>query len=500
MKKLIIAIAAVSAALLFVSCNKGGGAPFAPAEGEGSYTFMVYSYTGEGMDVYSAMYALQSIYEGSSGKVKMTYQHKSSPDIRTAGGCPELEGVFRLDLDDFSAWKGNASLPHDLNGENASFEQFYDVVKDKAIAVGDSTYRVATAEALADFIKWSRQRHPADNYVLLFVGHGDGWSPSSDGLYDSTKAVIFETENGTTRNLSLGEVLSGVKKGMDGRKLNTLYLNNCLLASLENYSGYMEIADYVFGAVETTTGIGLNFGKYLSTLKSVSEGQADFKTAMKGIVDYLVGEEWWSSPEYEDGEKTWGDINFTDLSRFGAVLDAVKAWADLLDANWAAQEGVLSLAAMSTMTSQAYGDMSIVCDDDMVPLVSGILGGMPDGNRLNGYHLKSIIKYVESAEDSDISDEDAYNILTMCFRITLYSQCSYNYILADMMNWTVTLLEGLLDDPDEGEDAKKLLAEVKKAREQYYLALKDAAYIGCTHPDADDDAYDYSSYSVLLSL
>ena len=463
-----------------------------------SYTVMVYSYTGSGMDVFTALYAMQSMYEGTSDKVKMTFQHKSSSDIRNDGRCPELEGTFRLDMDDFASLKGNEALPHGLNYQNASFEQFYDIVKDKAVAVGDSTYRVSAAEPLADFIEWSKEKHPADNYILLFVGHGDGWSPENDGVYDS-RALLMDAERQPTMNLSLGQLVSGVKKGLGGKKLKTLYLNNCLMATLENYTGYMEIADYVFGAVETTTGIGLDFGQYLKSLKKVSAG-ADFETEMHGLVNYLVSDKWWTSPQYEGDDKVWGDIGFTNMSLFPAVLNAAKEWADLVvDESFEKYDDLLSLATMMTMVSQAYGGMYVQCSESLVPLATKVLGSIPEDGRLNGYQLKTIMKYIENTDDPEVTDEIVMDFLSTCVSLGAFSQASSNYILADMMNETADLLEAAQSDPEiGGADAVRLLEKVKNVRERYHAAMRSAAYIACTHPSGPDDAYNYTSYSVLL--
>ena len=43
-------------------------------------------------------------------------------------------------------------------------------------------FRIDEAENLAEFIEWARQEAPADEYILLFGGHGNGYHPSFDGV------------------------------------------------------------------------------------------------------------------------------------------------------------------------------------------------------------------------------------------------------------------------------------------------------------------------------
>ena len=42
--------------------------------------------------------------------------------------------------------------------------------------------RIDEAENLAEFITWARETAPADEYVMFFFGHGNGYHPDFDGV------------------------------------------------------------------------------------------------------------------------------------------------------------------------------------------------------------------------------------------------------------------------------------------------------------------------------
>lgn len=53
---------------------------------------------------------------------------------------------------------------------------------------------MTTRQALADFVRWSKQKYPgAKRTILIINDHGSGWELDKDGKQDApTRAILFD--------------------------------------------------------------------------------------------------------------------------------------------------------------------------------------------------------------------------------------------------------------------------------------------------------------------
>ena len=59
-------------------------------------------------------------------------------------------------------------------------------------AFSDNSFRIDNSANLASFITWARETAPADEYIMVFLGHGNSYHPSFEG--DATRGTLRDDE------------------------------------------------------------------------------------------------------------------------------------------------------------------------------------------------------------------------------------------------------------------------------------------------------------------
>ena len=241
-------------ATVFTACKEEEAAssdtPAQEANDKGTYTIMLYaSASGAAMDDFPAHYITDAIHHGLPEGVNMTAEVKFSETSELTN----MTGVSRLDIADQAELKGSNLMPHTYTDFEGSKKALDENAKN-VIRYGEPQQLMNKPEEITRFIKWSREKHPADHYVLLLVGHGNGWSVKEDGQADgmSARSSMTGSYDSTNSKISLDRMVYAINQGMDGEKIDGLFLNNCLMETLENYTGYATVAKYVIATLEVT--------------------------------------------------------------------------------------------------------------------------------------------------------------------------------------------------------------------------------------------------------
>ena len=170
----------LSMALSLTSCNDDDPVPTPEPElGMAEYTLMLYGCGGGNLDLAMASNLDQALLAGTNDKVKMTCQVKFSADFQND---PDLKGTRRFILED----------------KNKDGDVDEETVLDVSLPLYDPAN-------LAEFIQWSKERCPAQNYILILWNHGGGWSPIDD--QPKTKGVIYD-DNLNQVGLSLDDLIT----------------------------------------------------------------------------------------------------------------------------------------------------------------------------------------------------------------------------------------------------------------------------------------------------
>ena len=287
---------------LFTACSDSSVDP-APTPSPGTdtpaastYTIMLYGCGGGNLDQ-CLIYNLNQL--NYSDKVKFTGLVKFSKEYQSNA---ELSGTRQINM----------------TKEGMESVQKY-----------DANYRLDNPQHLADFIKDAKQRCPADKYILIFWDHGLTFGVSDQPVQDSypegttsaeTRGVVFDDNIGNgQKGMSIFEMAEGLKRS--GTKLDLIYMDVCLMNSIENLYQIKDYTHYVMGAEHLTPGYGGNYTLLVHSL----ENHSTLEEALKAYVPSTVN--FWKKLNTDNSHQ---DLTVTNMDYIEPVVDAFKAYADKL--------------------------------------------------------------------------------------------------------------------------------------------------------------------------
>ena len=302
-----------------------------PAAAPPDYLVMHYAQGGGDLDEGIISNIMQVLDEGSNRKVKVTFEFKLSADLQALAELKDFDGTRRLTADD------NAHLKGQFKSLTSSYPAIPRTEISKCTSqlksekIGDANYEMTSSEALADFIKWSKEKYPnAKHTILIISDHGGAWDLVADGQQD-TRAVVFD-DNRNNESLSLQDIVDGAN---NGGGIDMLYLDACLMSTYENLHGYAKCTKYLLASYEIAPGDGGDYREFMKLLKEAGNDEKDLEPAMKAYVDYCISANWW------EGKSNYShDIGFYDLSRLSEVTTVLKKVADTLAEKYVSDESI----------------------------------------------------------------------------------------------------------------------------------------------------------------
>ena len=278
-------------ATLFTSCVEKEyitniEAPEAPTD-KSTYTIMFYGCGGGNLDLAMVTNIREALLAGASDRVKFTGQVKFSNKLQE---YEETAGTQRFIV-------------------GATPENWYTPVE-----VFDKNLKLYDPQNLTDFINWSKEQCPADEYILLLWNHGGGWIPYDDA--PTNRAVVYDDVLNKA-GLTLDDLVKGIKDS--GTKMKMIYYDACFMGMIEVLSGLTECADYALAASHITPGIG---GDYNSLMYHLNHS-TNFEQAIKGYCYETVSH--------------WGilnnplDLTFVDLSKMENLWGEINVLSGYLE-------------------------------------------------------------------------------------------------------------------------------------------------------------------------
>ena len=256
----------------------------------------------------------------------MIYMIGSNLESRLGNATKDLEEIdgAGLSYDNYNViaytggstrWVGN--VPCDRNCVlDMSLEG-----EDRIVAQTNGNANMGLPETLSAFLNYCGENYPAQHNVLILWDHGGGplWGYGVDELYDSDSLLLDEMQAAMDASVFKG--------GTDGKKLDLVGFDACLMGSLECMTIWQEYADFYVGSEELEPGDGWNY-EFLKVLEEAGtySGGGHFAKAVGNSI--LTAFE-----KYYDGKKsaTYNpDLTLAciDLSRIGALNGALDALAE----------------------------------------------------------------------------------------------------------------------------------------------------------------------------
>lgn len=148
------------------------------------------------------------------------------------------------------------------------------------------------SKTLRDFVEWSIENYPADNYALVISGHGKGWEGTS---YDLTSG---------NDNLNLSEL----KEALTGFDLDLIGFDSCQMGTIEVAYELKDIADVMVASENAVISDGWPYGKILESFNSGNAIELG-----KLIVD-----------KYYESNRYGLTMSVIDLKQINSVAEALK--------------------------------------------------------------------------------------------------------------------------------------------------------------------------------
>ena len=298
MKKSTLRLVLMFTALLLASCVKKEyitieSTPEEPKD-ESTYTIMMYGCGGGDLDYFMATNIQEALLTGSTDRVKFTGQIKFSQAFQQykAEGAAGTQR-FIVGSEPISWYWPEEELSSDL----ALYEP----------------------ETLTNFINWSKEKCPADEYILLLWNHGGAWAPYDDGGVEpvlGSRGVIYDDVMDGQPGLSLNALVEGIQKS--GTKMKMIYYDACLMGMVEILSELTDCADYVLGASHITPGMG---GDYDSLIYNLNNS-TNFEQAIENYSKETMA--------HWNGSGMPLDLMLVDLSKMDQLLSVVKDFSTIL--------------------------------------------------------------------------------------------------------------------------------------------------------------------------
>ena len=146
-------------------------------------------------------------------------------------------------------------------------------------AFSDNSFRIDDSANLASFITWARETAPADEYIMVFLGHGNSYHPGFEG--DATRGTLRDDEE--VAYLGLNAIVDAFES--TGTRFSLTYMISCLMNSLEYATELTPYTSYYLAPNHVHALIGTELYSIVEHLISVEQPDA---TTIVDAVQYFL--------------------------------------------------------------------------------------------------------------------------------------------------------------------------------------------------------------------
>jgi len=246
-----------------------------------------------------------SILGNGSDKVTiMVYMCGTDLESRSGMASSDLSEMAAADLNDkvnILVYTGGCKK-WKTDGISSSVNQIYQVQKGgiKQLVADDGNKSMVDPNTLSGFIKYCRDKFPANRYELILWDHGGG----------SVTGYGYDEKNKSKGSMDLGGINKALSDG--GVKFDFVGFDACLMATAETALMLDSHADYMIASEETEPGIGWYYTNWLTKL--CANTSMPTVELGKNIVDDFVT----TCAGKCKGQKT--TLSVTDLAEFAHTV------------------------------------------------------------------------------------------------------------------------------------------------------------------------------------
>jgi hypothetical protein len=218
-----------------------------------------------------------------------------------------------------------------------------------AVLYPNEGFNSADPANLTNFIKWSAQRFPADNYALVIWDHGSSWLPGR-----VSTAAVTDMYEGQGNSMFIHEIDWAIKNS--GIHLDLLDFDACNMGSVEVVYQLKDEADYISCSQRTVPGFGNDYEAIASYL--TANPSATGVDLGKIIIDSFIE----FSTQNDQGSVTRSLIQTSKLNAVASAFSQVVPYL--------ADPGIISpddLRSTFNEPIRFYRDVDIINYSDVLP-------------------------------------------------------------------------------------------------------------------------------------
>lgn len=295
--------------------------------------------------------------------------------------------------------------------------------------IGDEYYPIHTSENIADFIMWSKSTAPADNYILVLAGHGNGWHPGVGIL--ETRGTVRDTD--LDHYIGLDELSMGIE--LSDTHFKMISFNSCLMNTMEYLTGLSDKADYILAPSHVSILLGSELAFLAMSLDEQEEGGDEaFVNAMDIYIKDMA-----EQMQLYGEEDSALDLTLTDTRKIAPINEAIRRLTSIIVA--------------------IYDEEQAVGAETMVERYGGTVKDIEE-------RLKGAYNFLES----HLTDEEINE--------TEYMRQSFTFDLIDIATrmssaLTLPILDGVVNDLRSAVDDARALHYVQglEGMEDVYYAI-----------------------------
>lgn len=297
----------------------------------------------------------------------------------------------------------------------------------------DAEYHMNCAESLAQFITWAKEEAPADEYIMIFAGHGNGYHPAFDR--NDTRGIIRDDK--LTSYLGIQDICQACE--MTGTHFSLMEMVCCLVNCIEYASELAPYVDYYIASCHVTTISGGELYYITEALMQMEEYDArSIADCAKSLVDMTY--DYYEDPQMHMELTT--EHSITECSKVGNIHEAMRSFVDKVVALYDTELEIGSEAML-----EQYGFTTKDIDNALSSSYYPVLAAFSEDYmkkvewyRLNFMHevVDVVYRVAEATLDAEIYA--AADSIRKASEEAIYHQRAVNVEAVDKMYYTVTLV------------------------------------------------------------
>lgn len=383
-KHLLTLVAIVCCAMtmtVMTACNNNDDNPSGPGSPteQTEYAILLYGFGGRNLDIgiFGNMMDFYKAKPESYEKVKIACQYKYSSAEDLQKYWFDMLGE-KLPDEAVKAIKDMGLQTVRFVVDNTVQAPDENVLLNHEYIYGPKNNYVANVDSLTNFINWATKACPAKHYILIVSDHGGGYQPHDDLPFNAqaqTRGVLYDQSHEPNEHFTVSSLKYAI--GRANARVDVVYLDACLMNTIEYQFELKELADYYILSSFTVPGAG---GSYSVLIDELAKNTDDIETALKNFNKASVDK--WDRDAAEQAAQgseaakwDYHDMTVTRTSALDAFGAKFKEFTDKLVAAYADES---HKAKIDTITKYAFKVNNERPGYDLVDYAKSIVDALPD--------------------------------------------------------------------------------------------------------------------------